>query len=330
MKKKALLLAVLLALAAGAGAASLLAGKGIGAAESWEALLSPRPGTAGHDIVWRIRLPRLLLGWLVGAGLAACGTVFQGMLRNPLADPFTLGVSGGAALGATAVRVLWPGAPAGALPAGAFLGALLAAVLVHAVASRSRFTESGLILAGVVMGFLFSSLVYFLFALASPEEAKGAVLWLMGDLSNPDPRPLQAAAGPVLLGVAALWVFSRDLDALTLGDEKAGSLGVPPARVRQLLFGFASLATGACVACAGVIGFVGLLVPHLLRPLAGPGHRFLLPASALGGAALLAGSDLFARAALPGAELPVGVVTGLMGGVFLLALLVRGKGFRFF
>jgi len=330
MKKRALLVAALLVLAAGAGAASLLAGKGLGAAESWEALASPRPGTTGYDIVWRIRLPRLLLGGLVGAGLAACGAVFQGMLRNPLADPFTLGVSGGAALGATAVRVLWPGAPAGALPAGAFLGAVLAAGLVHAAAARNRFSESGLILAGVVLGFLFSSLVYLLFAWARPSEAQGALLWLMGDLSNPDPRLLQAAALPVLLALGALWALSRDLDALTLGDEKAGTLGVSPARMRQVLFAIASLATAACVACAGVVGFVGLLVPHLLRPLAGPGHRFLIPASALGGAVLLTGSDLFARTATRGGDLPVGVITGLLGGTLLLGLLLRGKGFRFF
>jgi iron complex transport system permease protein len=329
-RKRILTFAVLATLVAGAGTVSLLAGKGLGAAGSLDALLSPRPGTAGHDIVWKIRLPRLLLGLLVGGGLAACGAVFQGMLRNPLADPFTLGVSGGAALGATAVRILWPGAPAAALPAGAFLGALLAAGLVHAAAARNRFTESGLILAGVVIGFLFSSLVYLLFALARPEQAQGAVLWLMGDLSNPDPRPLAAAAAPVLASVGVLWALARDLDAMTLGDEKAGSLGVPTARMRQVLFGVASLATAACVAAAGVIGFVGLLVPHLLRPAAGPGHRLLIPASALGGAALLAASDAFSRTAFPGADVPVGVVTGLLGGLFLLGLLVRGKGFRFF
>lgn len=329
-RKPAALVAVLLLLGAGASVVSLLAGKGLAAGDSLQALLHPGADDVAASIVWKLRLPRLLLGLVVGAGLASTGCVFQGMLRNPLADPFTLGVSGGAALGAAAVMIAFRAASAWTLPAAAFAGALFAAALVYGAAGRKRFTESAFILAGIVLSFFFSSLVYLLFALARPEQAHGALLWLMGDLSSPPPGVLPVAAVPVLAGIVLLWFFTRDLDALTLGDEKAQSLGVAPARTRKILFLLASLATGACVASAGMIAFVGLMVPHFLRPFAGPGHRALLPVSALGGAALLAWADVFARAAIPGATLPVGVVTGLLGGAFMLGLLLRGGGFRFF
>ncbi len=330
MRNRALVFAVLFLLLAGAAAAAFLLGRGLPPGASFRALVQPSEKGLTRAIVWELRFPRLLLGLLVGAGLAGSGCVFQGMLRNPLADPFTLGVSGGAALGATAVMVLAPSMGPWALPAAAFLGAFVAAFLVYGAAARARFSEAALILAGVVLSFFFTSLVYLLFALARPDQAHGALLWLMGSLAAPRRGILLAAAPPVLIGLAALWALSRDLNALTLGDEKAQSLGVPPGRTRKILFGLASLVTGACVAASGVIGFVGLMIPHFLRPFTGPDHRTLLPASVIGGAALLAWSDVFARVAIPRENLPVGVVTGLLGGLFMLVLLVRGRGFRFF
>ncbi|MHC5037640.1 MAG: FecCD family ABC transporter permease [Planctomycetota bacterium] len=329
MGKAILVCAVLVLLCAGAAAAALLIGKGLSPASSLQALFSGTPDSTGHDIVWKLRLPRLLLGLLVGAGLAGAGCVLQGMLRNPLADPFTLGISGGAALGATAVIVLFGAVSPWIRPGAAFAGAGLSALFVYTAASRARFSSTALILAGVILSFFFSSLVYLLFAVARPKEAHGALLWLMGDLSSAGPSLLLAATFPILLGLAGLWLFSRDLNALTLGDEKARSLGVAPERTRKILFGLASLATAAAVAGAGIIGFVGLMVPHFLRPFTGPDHRILLPASILGGAALLAWADTFARS-IPRVSLPVGVVTGLLGGVFMLALLTRGRSFRFF
>lgn len=326
---------------------SLLVGKGLAPGPSLDALLAGSGPSSAQIIVWKVRTPRVLLGLVVGAGLAGAGCVLQGMLRNPLADPFTLGVSGGAALGATAVQILVAGpalwflrqGSAGSiwfspsiwiLPGAAFIGALGSSALVYLAAGRARFSPSALILAGVALSFFFSSVVYLFLAIARPDQAQGALLWLMGDLASKNPALLKVIAPPVGLALAGLWVLSRDLDALTLGDEKARSLGVPPERTRKILFALASLATGASVAAAGIVGFVGLMVPHCLRPFVGPDHRVLLPASLLGGAALLAGADTLARSAFPSQDLPVGVITGLLGGLFLLALLLRGRGFRFF
>ncbi|MHC4599941.1 MAG: FecCD family ABC transporter permease [Planctomycetota bacterium] len=327
MKGKALLFVVLVFLCVSAAAAALLLGRGLPPGPSLDALVSPGGEDLSATIVWKLRLPRLLLGLLVGSALAGAGCIFQGMLRNPLADPFTLGISGGGALGHTALVVIFTSASPYLEPAAAFLGALGAAVLVYAAASRARFTEAGLVLTGVILSFFFSSLVYLLFAFARPDQAHRALLRLMGDLSGAGPSLLTAAAVPVALSLAGLWVFSRDLNALTLGDEKARSLGVAPLRTRKILFALASLGTGAAVAVSGIIGFVGLMVPHFLRPFTGPDHRILLPASILGGAAFLAWADTLARW---GRNLPVGVITGLLGGLFMLGLLGRRRGFRFF
>jgi iron complex transport system permease protein len=325
------------------GAAVVLAALGglwlgsgeLGAEEKFRVLLTPGGTSGAHSIVWSLRFPRVVLALLVGGGLAASGTVFQGMLRNPLADPYTLGISGGAALGAGLAIVAGLGRALGALvlPVFAFAGALLSVSLVYLAASRRHFSPVALILGGVVLNFFFASLVYLLFAFAESGEIHATVNWLMGDLGAAGGEIIVPAAAMILAGFGAFAVFARDINALSLGDEKARNLGSHPVRTRRWLFAAASLVTGACVAAAGIIGFVGLLLPHLLRPLTGPDHRLLLPASLLGGAAFLTLSDLFARSVPPSIqfpEFPVGVVTGILGGLFLLVLLFTGKASRFF
>ena len=293
-----------------------------------EVLFHPRQAGIARTIVWQIRVPRIILGFLVGAGLASCGVVFQGILRNPLAEPYTLGVSGGAALGATLGIVLGLGGYW--LPATAFLGSLSSITMIYLIASRRRFSVPSLVLAGIIMSFLFSSLVLLIFSLVRMERVQGAVLWLMGDLSSVEPGILKVIAFLIPGGILLFIFFGRDIDLLTLGEERAAHLGLDAEGIKKILFLVASLITGAAVAATGIIGFVGLIVPHFLRNFTGPNHRRLIPAAALGGAVFLALSDTLARAAAAPLELPVGVITGIFGGIFFLTFLLRMKKWEIF
>jgi iron complex transport system permease protein len=284
-------------------------------------------GTEGA-VVWQIRIPRIILGMLAGAGLAAAGCVLQGILRNPLADPYTLGISGGAALGAAVAITLGIGAVG--LPLSAFIGAMISVALVYAVASRKLFSTTALVLGGVILSFLFSALVTLVFSIARPEKAQSAMLWLMGDLSGTAPGVLWTAGALIVIGLAAAASFGREIDALTLGEEKASYLGADPDRTLKILFVIVSLVTGACVAVSGIIGFVGLLVPHFMRRFAGTRHTTLIPASALAGAAFLCLADALARTVIYPVELPVGVITGIIGGAVFLYFLARTKEWEIF
>ncbi len=293
-----------------------------------EVLFSPRRSGITQTIVWQIRFPRVVLGFLVGAGLASCGVVFQGMLRNPLAEPYTLGVSGGAALGATLGIVFGLGGYW--LPATAFLGSLSSISIIYLIASRRRFSIPSLILGGVILSFLFSSLVLLIFSLVRAEKVQGTILWLMGDLSSVEPGILKVIAFLIPGGILLFFLFSREINLLTLGEERAAHLGLEAEGIKKILFLVASLVTGAAVAAAGIIGFVGLIVPHFLRRFTGPNHRLLIPASALGGAIFLTLSDTLARTIIAPLELPVGVITGIFGGVFFLLFLLRTKTWEIF
>ncbi len=279
-------------------------------------------------IIWSIRFPRILVALLIGAGLAASGCVLQGLLRNPLAEPYTLGISGGAALGATLAMILIPSVfGIWSLPLTAFLGALLAVGLIYLIASRQHFSVIGLILAGVILSFIFSAIVLFIFVIASPNEVKSTLLWLMGNLSSLNINLLNIIPFFIIGGIILLWLFGRELDAMSLGDEKAFHLGVNTITIRKWLFIITSLVVGACIATAGMIGFVGLIIPHLMRLIIGPKHRPLILASALAGAGFLVVCDTIARTLLSsyGQELPVGVVTGIIGGIFFLLFLMKRK-----
>lgn len=296
------------------------------------AITHPQSREMSHVIVWQIRLPRIVLGLLVGAGLSCCGCVFQGMLRNPLAESYTLGVSGGAALGATFGIVFGVYASLGSLwlPAFAFLGAIFCISLVYFVGARHRFSNPTLILGGVMLNFLCSSGVLLVFAISKTQDILSTVRWLMGDLSFAEPDLIKIVGPLILVGAGILLMFGRDLDLLSLGEEKASYLGLDPEWAKKILFTIASLITGACVAAAGIIGFVGLMIPHVMRKISGPNHQTLIPASAIGGAIFLALSDTLARSVMSPMELPVGVVTGILGGFFFLIYLFRSKGWEVF
>lgn len=310
----------------------MVGGSRLTCAEAFYALSHPHSLGVPQTIVWQIRFPRILLDLLIGAGLAACGCVFQGMLRNPLADPYTLGISGAAALGVTLGIAFGLGSSLGefSLPACAFLGALLCISLVYLVAQRRRFSVPTLTLAGVILSFVFSACVMFIFAVSESQDVHSAILWLMGDLSWASSVLTKVVACFVISGIGLLLLFSRDLNLLTLGEEKAAHLGLEAELVKKLLFIITSLITGACVAASGIIGFVGLIVPHFMRRFTGADHQLLIPASILGGAIFLTLCDTLARSIIAPLELPVGVITGIFGGVFFLIFLFRSKRWEIF
>ena len=332
MKKTGLFI-VLVVLLAGVSAVCLTIGSSsIPLKEVLRALLHPDVHNVVHTIIWGIRLPRILLALLVGAGLAASGCVFQGVLRNPLAEPFTLGISGGAAFGVTVGTVFGLRQYFGyyGIALLAFCGALLSVVLVYMVASRKYFSVPTLILAGVILSFVFSSVVLLIFSLARSTDVHNVLMWLMGDMSAAQYTILKPVALFVLAGIALLFYLSRDINLLSLGEEKATNLGLNTENIRRVLFIIASLITGACVSASGIIGFVGLLVPHFMRQITGPGHTMLIPASALAGAVFLITADTLARTITAPMELPVGVITGIFGGIFLLIYLLGRKKWELF
>lgn len=280
------------------------------------------------QIFFIARLPRVVAAMLVGAALAAAGVVFQALLRNALATPFTLGISAGAALGAMlamTVRLHITAFGVSAVTAASFAGSLVAVAIVYALAqARHRgFSTNVLLLAGVTLNSFFSALILLVQYLADPSEALRAVRWLMGDLDVSSWAPIVASLPLlVLAGVAFAWL-PRALNLLSLDTDAAASRGVNVVRVQQISFFSASLATGAAVSLGGPIGFIGIIVPHLVRLIVGSDHRIVLPASALAGAAFLVASDLAARTVMAPVELPVGIVTAVVGGPFFLWLLVR-------
>jgi iron complex transport system permease protein len=280
------------------------------------------------QIFFIARLPRTLAGALVGAMLASAGVVFQGLLRNPLATPFTLGVSAGAALGAMlAITFGWTFAWAGipAAPAASFAGSLIAVGIVYALArARHRgLSTNVLLLAGVTMNAFFSALILFVQYFADYAETYRILRWLMGDLDISSYEPLLTALPLVVISFAVFAWLARPLNLLNLGEESAGNHGLDVRKTQRAAFLSASLATGAAVSVGGPVGFIGIIVPHLVRLMVGSDHRVVLPASALFGAAFLIGCDVVARTAMSPVELPVGVITAIIGGPFFLWLLVR-------
>ncbi len=280
------------------------------------------------QIFFVARLPRVLSGALVGAALAAAGVVLQAMLRNPLATPFTLGVSAGAALGAMIAIAV--GLDLGALgvssvPIASFAGSLVAIAIVYALATSQKrgLSTNVLLLAGVTLNSFFSALILFVQYLSDFTQSFRAVRWMMGDLDVGNYTPILASL-PFLLGAFAVFaMLPRTLNLLTMGEDVAAARGVEIARAQRWAFLSASLATGAAVSLGGPIGFIGIIVPHLVRLLVGSDHRVVLPAAALFGAAFTVLCDLVARTIMAPLELPVGIITALIGGPFFLWLLVK-------
>lgn len=288
--------------------------------------VTPTWTAAQAQIVWEFRLPRALLALLVGAGLAVVGAVLQALVRNPLADPFLLGVSSGASLGAVLVFILGSSVLGGlSLSVAAFLGALLALVLIYVLAQRSgRITPARLVLAGVALAYLFQAVYsYVLQQAQSGRAAQQVLFWLMGSLGGARWEMLPIPTVVLLAGLAYLLVQHRPLNALSSGEESAISLGINVTFLRVRLFVLTSLLVGVLVATSGAIAFVGLIVPHTARLLAGAGHRRVLPVSALLGAVFLQLVDVAARTIAAPQELALSIVTAVFGVPFFLWLLRR-------
>lgn len=277
-----------------------------------------------RDIILRLRMPRVLLGVLVGGGLAMAGATFQALLRNPLAEPYILGISGGASVGAVLVLAFgWAAAGSWALPLAAFAGAILAIAMVFGVATATgrAMDVRVLLLAGVVVAAFFSACITLILSLSSARTMQSAVLWIMGSLAAADWGNVVLTATYTIPAALLLLAFARPLNLMAIGEETAAYLGTDVERVKRLALLVAALITASGVAVAGVIGFVGLVVPHAVRLLIGPDHRALLPLSFLAGGAFLTSADLVARLALAPTEIPIGVITAFVGVPFFLLLL---------
>lgn len=284
--------------------------------------------TEHQMILLSIRLPRIILAMIVGAALGVAGAGYQALLRNPLADPYVLGVSSGAALGAilslaVAARLTL------ATPVAAFIGATLTIAAVYFLGQRdAELSPYTLLLAGVITASFLSAVITFLLSFLSGRELRGAAFWLMGDLSNPVPLGLHWLGLGALVAVGTIFYVARDLNLLLGGEPEALALGVNVQRTKLLVYLAASLATGLAVSVSGAIGYVGLLVPHLVRLLFGSDYRLLVPAAALGGAVVLVVADTLARTVVAPTELPVGAVTAVVGApvfIYLLRSRLRGR-----
>lgn len=275
-------------------------------------------------ILFSIRLPRIIFAGIVGGALAAAGVVFQGLLRNPLADPYILGISGGAAAGALGALLLGIGFLPLGISGSAFLGALFTIVLVYGIArTKKELHSTTLLLAGVIVNAFFSAVIMFLIAAASDKSLHNAMFWLMGDLSLAEWREIILAGIFLIFGSSVIFIYARHLNLIAISEETAMQLGVNVEQTKIILLLSASLITGAAVSVSGIIGFVGLIVPHMMRMLLGSDHRLLLPSSVLFGSSFLIAADTFARTIIAPAELPVGVITALCGAPYFIYLLRR-------
>lgn len=299
-------------------------------ADLWRVFAGRPPQTVSQAavIVLTLRLPRTLLVLLTGAALGTSGAAYQGLFRNPLADPYLIGVASGAGLGAVlAMSVKWPYTALGffVVPAAAFVGALAAVFLVYSLARIGRtLPTTNLILAGVAFSSFAAAATSYLM-LRSTGELRRAIAWLLGGTATTGWGAVLGILPFLLLGLTGLLLAGHTLNVLQFGDDQARQMGLPVARARTLILLAASLATASAVAFSGIIGFIGLIVPHLMRLWFGADHRRLLPLSLLGGAAALLLADVLARGLLPSQELPVGIVTALVGAPFFLWVLRRAK-----
>jgi iron complex transport system permease protein len=279
-------------------------------------------------IIMNLRLPRVFLAGVVGASLAVAGATMQGVFRNPMASPSIIGISAGAAFWASLAIVLGVSWASGAfaIPAMAFLFSFVTLFLVYAVSrNRSGYVPvETLLLAGIAIGSLFSALVSALQYFAG-DKLSGVVFWLMGGLNNATWEQVAISMPLVILGCAVIMVLARDLNAMMVGEEQAGNLGINVNRTRLVLLIAASLVTAIAVSVSGIIGFVGLIIPHVVRILVGPDHRIMLPASIVGGALFMMWMDTLARTIISPAELPVGIITALVGAPFFIYLLMSRK-----
>ncbi len=296
-----------------------------------QALNMPEPSAAESAILLQVRLPRIIAGILVGAALSVGGVVFQAIFRNPMADPYVIGVSSGAAAGGVAAIAFGLGATLlgpFAVPVMAFLGASLTVILVYRLARIGGATPAmTLLLSGIAISIVLSAFVTLTLFLVDPYNMlQGIIFWLIGSLASMSWTEVVVAAPLILVPAILINFFARDLNVILLGDEEAMHLGVEPGFLRKTVLLLASLAVASAVAISGIIGFVGLMIPHITRLIVGPDHRILIPASIFGGATYMVAVDAISRVIYPPMEFPVGVITSLLGAPFFLYLLRRKKG----
>ena len=279
-------------------------------------------------LITEIRLPRVILGIAVGGALSLAGVILQGIYRNPLVEPFTLGISGGASLGVATTIVLGLHISLGSfmLPLSGFVGAFLIIFLVYTISSRKgAINIQNMLLTGVMISFIASSAMMFLLAITSSENLNGIIFWIMGSLDEPNTFLIKLTLYSSLVILVISYLFVQPLNALRLGEEKALHLGINTNVAIRVLFILASLLAGICVSVAGVIGFVGLIIPHLLRLIFGSDYRFLLASSFLLGGSFIVLSDVVARTIISPNELPIGVITGIIGGLVFIILMSQKK-----
>lgn len=286
--------------------------------------------SSSMSIIWSIRLPRVLLGVLVGASLSMAGAAFQGMFKNPMADPYVIGVSSGAALGATISIILkWSFniLNISAISIAAFIGALVAVFLVYNIARiKNQVPVTTLLLSGVAIGQFFTAIMSFLMVIYNKDMAK-IIYWTMGTLAGKGWDPIKGLTIPILISMILINFFARDLNIMLTGEESAKSLGVDVEKTKVYILIIGTFMTSLVVSVSGIIGFVGLIIPHIVRLLIGPDHRILLPASALLGGIFMIFTDTIARMIITPIEIPVGIITALFGGPFFLYLLKKKKNY---
>lgn len=335
MKRSLLVITILVVLllvsaviAVGIGAAQIAPGDVLQVV--WRHLTGGQAGGPHDLIIWELRLPRIVLALLVGGGLAVSGVIMQALFHNPLADPYIVGVSSGAAFGAVLAVALGLGLSllgSNAIPLCAFVGAVAVTALVYGLARhRMHLPVTTLLLTGIAVGSLLQAATAFLLLQQGHNELREVMAWLMGSLANGAWRQVGMLLPYLALGLACAWCWQRELNLLSFGEVTAHHLGVPLERTKLLLLLLASLLAAGAVAMSGVIAFVGLIVPHIMRLLVGPHHRRLLPASFLGGGLLLLWADVLARCVLPAGEVPIGIITSVLGAPFFLFLLYRRPG----
>jgi iron complex transport system permease protein len=281
-----------------------------------------------YTIIQNIRLPRAILGLAVGGSLGLAGVILQGVYRNPLVEPYTLGISGGAALGVALSIVFGIGSIFGSwvLPVSGFSGAFVAVFWVYLLSVRRHdFSINKMLLIGVMISFIASSALMFLMATTTTENLNSIIFWIMGSLDEPDIRLIYIVLFSSLFSLLVAYLLAQPLNALRLGEAKARHLGINSTIIVRILFVLASLLTGICVAVAGVIGFVGLVIPHIVRMFGGSDNRVLLAGSYLGGSIFIILCDIVARTIISPNELPIGVITGMVGGVVFILVLSNSK-----
>jgi iron complex transport system permease protein len=289
-------------------------------------IISRGKGTTEYSILFEVRLPRIILGFAIGSTLSLVGVILQGIFRNPLVEPYTLGISGGSALGVCLNIVIGGYKKFGiiSLPLSGFFGAIFVTILVYSLSiKRGELKTSGLLLTGVMISFISSSLLMLIMSVAKVEEVHGILFWIMGSLEEPNITLVKFVFFISIFSLIFSYLFCFDLNALLLGEEEAIHLGVNVERIKKIFFILTSLLTGTCVSVAGIIGFVGLVVPHIVRLYAGTDYRILLLSSFLLGSIFLIVCDTISRTIISPMELPVGVITGIVGGSLFIYVFTK-------